>query len=279
MSRISVDTILGSAKNNTYVNLIKRCNYTLNIYSKDQISIGTNCYYECDTILTMIKINSEYNVQCNYTELFANYIGFVITDESIIDEIINCLNYPDDINKILHCFSEKSAIKYCCSKYNVDYDYCYLSCIANKRDNDTLYDYLSEFVSDVNLFIPDVFDMTSGFIGYDFLDKLISKGLDCYYLCIDDSEISYVFSHISFENIKHFCQIKISADAYYKIITSTSLREAEEFMTYCKQPDEIIFHKKSRGLLDIIDKFGISKDNLLQYLLDAYIKCECKDNE
>jgi hypothetical protein len=279
MAKITVTTMLDAATKNTYVNLIKKNSYTLNICDSNIVHVGRNCYYEWDAMLTIINNNSKYNVKCDYTDLFANNIVFNITDRKIIDAIVDCINYPTDINKILHCFSEESAIKYCCSKYNVDYDCCYLSCIANKRDNNILYDYLSKFVSDVNLFIPSVFDMTSKFICYGFLDKLISKGLDCSYLRIDDSEISYVFSHISFDNIKHFCQIKISVNAYYKIITDISSREAEEFMTYCKQPDEIIFNKKSRGLLDLVDKFGISKDNLLLYLLDEYRNCECKNNE
>lgn len=276
MVKIKVKAIFSAAKQNKYVDFMKECNYELDLYSKDKIYVGTDFYFGCDTILSIIKINSEYNVRCDYTELFANYIKFTIIEESIIDEIVNCLNYPSDINKILHCFTNESAIIYCCSKYNVYYDDCYLSCIVNKRDNAFLYEYLSEFVSDVNLFIPTIFDIIPEFTDFFFLNKLISKGLDCSYLHIDDSSFFRVFDCIYFDNIKNFCKMKISIDAYYKIITNIPSQKVIEFVTHCIKPDEIILDKKSRDILDIIDKFDISKDNLLLYLLNAYNACECE---
>jgi hypothetical protein len=268
---VDLSTIFEAVANNKYVELIEQHDYNLNIYSR----INYECFIlighhiSCDILLKFMQINEEYYVTVDYVTIFTSGILIIGADKLLIDKIINCISCPTNYNDVLNCFADEPAIKYYCSILDIDYDYCYLYCIKNKSFNTTLLNYLSEYVSDVNMFIPNIFYVVRprSWQNCNYLDTLLSKGLDCSYINIYDCDIIEVFNTISLDNIKQFCQIKLSTNAYKKIIYEAPSDKLRKFLTYHDEPNKIVRDEKITKYLDIVDELGIPKGNILTYIL------------
>lgn len=274
--------ILFSISENKYVEYLQKRNNDITNMGNSRYVLSMDKKISYSLFLEMLKINSNYGVNYDCEKLLTN-IKFISITKDVASEIINTIlqQIPNvNINRVLLCFIDLDILEYVFEILELNHDVVFSYCIENKFSSNNIYKYLSNKVSDLNLFKNDSFIVTCGnpvpFDSYDFLNDFIECGFDCSKISMSFMAMS-VFGYIREENIKYFCEMKITKFVYYGIIFGDhDMNKIREFIKCCPSPTptdsfgHIYESERTKSLLKMIDEFSISKDECIEFFNLGY---------